>query len=79
MPIPPEEKSLLDLIAKYTFLTHCKDNEQLDPGTYNEILWKLSREEMRRIKYYMERLNGHYEDMKAFLDGLNEESMKQIQ
>jgi len=36
----------------------------------------LSREEMKRIKYYMERLNEHYEDMKTFIDGINEESKK---
>jgi hypothetical protein len=37
-----DEKELLDLIARYTFLTHCKDTELLDLGTYSKILYQLS-------------------------------------
>ncbi len=52
MPISSEEKALLDLIARYAFLTHCKDTELIDLGTYSKILYQLSEEDMERIKYY---------------------------
>jgi hypothetical protein len=66
-----DEKSLLDLIAKYTFLTDCKDTGNLDLVTYSEILYQLGEENMERIKYYMQRLDEHHNDMRAFLDSLN--------
>ena len=71
MPPSPKEKVLLDLIAKYTFLTDCKDTGNLDIVTYSKILYQLGEENMERIKYYMERLDEHLNDMRAFLDSLD--------
>ena len=64
-----EDKQLLDLIARYTFLTQCKDTELLDLGTYSKILWhELSENEMEKIKYYMQRLDEHHNETREFLD-----------
>jgi hypothetical protein len=71
MAISSEDKELLELIAKYTFLTDCKDTGNLDIVTYSEILYQLGEENMERIKYYMERLDEHHNDMRAFLDNLD--------
>ena len=69
MPIKQEEKVLLDLIAKYQYLTDCKDNDLIDLGTYSKLLWDiLSEDDMERIKYYMQRLEGHHADTSAFMD-----------
>jgi len=38
MPIPQEEKDLLQLIAKYTAITTYKDNGIIDLDTYSKIL-----------------------------------------
>ena len=69
MPISSEEKDLLQLVAKYTAITTYKDNGIIDIDTYSKILWdNLSRDEMERIKLYMEYLNGHHVEMKDFYD-----------
>jgi hypothetical protein len=69
MPVKQEEKVLLDLIARYQYLTDCKDNDLIDLGTYSKILWEnLSEDDMERIKYYMQRLEMHHADTRAFMD-----------
>ena len=59
-----KRKTLLDLIARYTFLTECKDTDLLDLGTYSKILYQLSGEDMERIKHYVQRLEEHHNDIR---------------
>jgi hypothetical protein len=73
MIMKQQEKELLDLIAKYTFLTNCKDNGLLDLGTYSKALYQLDEEDMERIKYYMQRPEEHHNDTSKFMDGIKEE------
>ena len=54
-------------------LTDCKDNGIIDLATYVEILGQFPEEDMERIKYYMERLEGHHNDTSKFMDGIKEE------
>jgi len=68
MPIPEHDKTLLDLIARYTFLADCKDTGLLDLGTYSKILFQLAEDDMERIKYYMHRLEAYHADTSAFMD-----------
>jgi hypothetical protein len=69
MPVKQEEKVLLDLIARYQYLTDCKDNDLIDLGTYSKILWEnLSEDDMERIKYYMEQLEKRHNDTSKFMD-----------
>jgi hypothetical protein len=69
MTIKQEEKVLLDLIARYQYLTDCKDNNLIDLGTYSKILWEnLSENDMERIKYYMQCLERYHADTSAFMD-----------
>ena len=69
MQVKQEEKALLDLIARYQYLTDCKDNNLIDLGTYSKILWEtLSEDDMERIKYFMQRLEEHHADTSSFLD-----------
>jgi len=72
MTVKQTEKELLDLIAKYTFLTDCKDNGLLDLGIYSNILFRLNTEDMERIKYYIQRIDEQHNDMRAFLDNAKE-------
>jgi len=65
MTVQQKEKELLDLIARYKFLTGCKDNGLLDLGTYSKILYQLGEENM-------EHLDEHHNDMRAFFDGVKE-------
>ena len=59
---------MLDLIARYTFLTGCKDNGLLDLGIYDKILYQLDEVDMERTKYYMERLKEHHDETREILD-----------
>ena len=69
MPVSRKEKRLLDLIARYQYLTDCKDNDLIDLGTYSKILWEnLSENDMEHIKYYMQCLERHHADTSAFMD-----------
>lgn len=69
MSLNQKEKILLDLIARYQYLTDCKDNGLIDLGTYSKILWEnLSEDDMECIKYYMQRLEEHHADTSAFMD-----------
>ncbi len=72
-PLSPIEKHPLDLIAKYVFLTDCKDTNLLDLGTYSKILYQLGEDGMERIKYYMERLEEFHHDTSKFMDDLKKE------
>jgi len=49
-----------------------KEKDLLDLVTYSKILYQLGEENMERIKYYMERLDEHHNDMRSFLDGVKE-------
>jgi len=69
MPISQEEKDLMQLLARYTAITTYKDNGIIDLEVYSKLLWdNLNTEEMKRIKYYMEHLNGHHAEKSEFMD-----------
>ena len=69
MPVKQEEKVLLDLIARYQYLTDCKDNDLIDLGTYSKILWEnLYENDMELIKYYIEQLEKLHNDTSKFMD-----------
>jgi len=70
MDITKAEKDILDLIAKYSFLTDCKDTGLLDLNSYAHIVYRLGERNMELIKYYMQRLDEHHNDTRAFLDNL---------
>ncbi|MFC1876625.1 hypothetical protein ACFL2E_05050 [Thermodesulfobacteriota bacterium] len=70
MAVTKAEKDILDLIAKYSFLTDCKDTGLLDLNSYAQIVYRFGERNMERIKYYMQRLDEHHNDTRAFLDNL---------
>jgi hypothetical protein len=76
MPISPEEKRLLDLIAKYNFLDQCNATGILDRDTFDRLTFQMGAENMEKIQYYLQRLNEHHEDTREFLDRNKKDSDK---
>ena len=70
MALTEAEKTILDVLAQYSFLTQCKDTGLLDANTYAQIVYRLGEKNMELIHYYMQRLDGHHNDTRAFLDKL---------
>ena len=70
MALTKAEKDILDLIAKYSFLTDCKDTGLLDLNSYAHIVYQFGERNMELIKYYMQRLDEHHNDTRSFLDNL---------
>jgi len=68
MPISPEEKDLLDLIAKYNYLDRCNATGLLDRDTFDRLVFQMGSDNMEKVQYYLQRLNEHHEDTREFLD-----------
>ncbi|NNK85362.1 MAG: hypothetical protein HKO91_07420 [Desulfobacterales bacterium] len=68
MKIERQEKILLDLIAKYTFLEQCNYTGIPDMDTFNRLVFQMGSDNMEKIQYHLRRLKEHHDDTRDFLD-----------
>ncbi len=68
-PLPQQERDALDAVARYNFLEKCKHMGLIQQDIFDKLVAQMGAENMDRVRYYMERLKGHQDDTRNFLDG----------
>ena len=70
MPLTYEETKILDVIAKYSFLSECRENGYITEEKYKQIYQTFELKSKQMVLYYLERLTEHKKDMVNFLDSV---------
>ena len=73
MPLSDEETNALDVIARYSFLSECRESEYITEEIYKQIYQSFGLKNKQLVLYYLERLTEHKKDMVSFLDSVQGE------
>ena len=70
MSLSEEETSVLDIIARYSFLSECRESGYITEEKYKQIYQSFGLKNKQMVLYYLERLTEHKKDMVSFLDSV---------
>ena len=70
MTLSEEETNVLDVIARYSFLSECRGSGYITEEKYQQIYQSFGLKNKQMVLYYLERLTEHKKDMVAFLDSV---------
>jgi len=70
MTLTDEETNVLDVIARYSFLSECRESKYISEDKYKQIYQSLGLKNKKMVLYYLERLTEHKKDMVSFLDSV---------
>lgn len=68
MALSEEETNVLDIIARYSFLSECRENKYITEEKYKQIYRSFGLKNKQMVQYYLEQLTDHKKDMVSFLD-----------
>jgi len=70
MSLSKEETNVLDLIARYNFLSMCREEGYITEEQYKPIYQSIGLKNKQLIQYYLERLTDLKKDMVKFLNSV---------
>ena len=73
MPLSDDEINVLDVIARYNFLSECRESRYITEENYKQIYQSFGLKNKQMVLYYLERLTEHKKDMVSFLDSVQGE------
>jgi hypothetical protein len=76
MVLTDNEKEILEIIARFTFLSSMKDTGHLTEEKYTEIMEQFGHRNHELIQYYLETLNQHLTGTREFLDNLEKKKSR---
>jgi hypothetical protein len=68
MRLSEEETNVLDVIARYNFLSECREKGYITDEKYDQVYQSFGLKNKQMVMYYLERLTDHKKDMVKFLD-----------
>ena len=74
MPLSDEETNVLDVIARYSFLSECRESGYITEENYKQIYQSFGLKNKQMVLYYLERLTEHKKDMMGFLDSVQRDN-----
>lgn len=70
MSLEHHEKVIVELLAKYSFIEHCKETGIISPEDYAEICKSWGEKPLELIKFYLTRIDEYHKDTRTFIDEL---------
>jgi hypothetical protein len=68
MSLSEEETSVLDVIARYNFLSECREKGYIRDEKYDQVYQSFGLKNKQMVNYYLEQLTEHKKDLVSFLD-----------
>ena len=70
MALDQSEKSIVEILAKYAFIEHCKEEDFITIEDYTDICNSWGDKALEIMQYYLKRLKEYHEDTGKFVDEL---------
>jgi len=70
VPLSDQETNVLEIIARYSFLTECQEKGYIAEDKYKEIVFGFGPKNLEMVNYYIERLDEYFKDMSLYIDNL---------